>query len=165
MKTVLAPIDFSPASEAVIRSAIALARSIDARLVLLHVIPERRITGGPVSLTLAATDLMVETTKEAVRRLTRLQRALLAEGVTAHVMHARGEPRQCILDHAQELYATYVVMAAHGDPVFDLAVMGGTVAGVLKRHPCPVVIVPHKAASPMRSASRGIEALSLAGVH
>src|SRR5688500_4625739 len=64
MKTVLAPIDFSPATEGVVRAAIALARSIDAGLVLLHVIPELRITGGTVSLTLAATDLMAEEVKD-----------------------------------------------------------------------------------------------------
>jgi hypothetical protein len=57
------------------------------------------------------------------------------------------------------------VMAAHGDPVFDRAVMGSTVAGVLKRHPGPVVIVPHEPTSTKRSAARRSEELQLAEVH
>jgi nucleotide-binding universal stress UspA family protein len=44
MKTVLAPIDFSDISRSVINEAVALARAIDARLVLLHVVRDEGVT-------------------------------------------------------------------------------------------------------------------------
>jgi nucleotide-binding universal stress UspA family protein len=154
VKTVLAPIDFSHASDCVIDSAIALARGLDARLVLLNVIPRTAISGGPVSLTLAAADLVAEAEKDSARRLSRLQRALYDDGVTVHVMQARGDPRQCIIDQAEELHANYVVMAAHGDRAFDPALIGSTTSGVLKHTSCSVVIVPTDGASDTKPPRR-----------
>jgi universal stress protein A len=157
VKTVLAPIDFSHPSEGVVRSAIALARAVGARLVLLNVTSRMSIAGGRVSLSLAAADLAAEAERDAARRLSRLQRSLCDDGVTAHVLHATGDPRQCIVDHAEQLSANYVVMAAHGNRVFDQSLMGGVASGVLRRASCPVVIVPREEGLLRREGGRKVE--------
>ena len=163
MKTVLAPIDFSHASERVVSSAIKLARAVDARLVLLTVVPRVNVEGCTLSLTLAAADLAVEAEKDVARRLTRLQRSLRDDGVTAHVVHVSGDPRSCILEKARELSANYVIMAAHGDHVFDRSILGGTTSGVLRRATCPVVLVPEKE-EPARRVPLNVERRELVGV-
>jgi universal stress protein A len=163
VKTVLAPIDFSHASERVISSAIKLARAVDARLVLLAVVPRVNVEGRTLSLTLAAADLAVETEKDVARRLTRLQRSLRDDGVTAHVVHVSGDPRSCILEKAEELSANYVIMAAHGDRAFDHAMIGGTASGVLRRATCPVVLIPEEE-KPAQRVARKVERPELAGV-
>lgn len=163
MKTVLAPIDLSPTSERVISSAIALARAVDARLVLLTVVPRVNVEGGALSLILAAADLAVEAERDVARRLTRLQRSLRDDGVTAHVVHASGDPRCCILEKAQELSADYVIMAAHGDHAFDRSLIGGTASGVLRRATCPVVLVPEAEESARRTPLK-VERRQLVGV-
>ncbi|HTO02729.1 MAG TPA: universal stress protein [Opitutus sp.] len=163
MKTVLAPIDFSHTSERVISSAIKLARAVDARLVLLNVIPLVRVEGCTMSLTLAAADLAAETEKDVAKRLTRLQRSLRDDGVTAHVAHVSGDPRSCILEQVEKFSANYVVMAAHGDRAFDRSMIGGTAGGVLRRATCPVVIIP-EAEKPAERFTRKVERPELVGV-
>ena len=163
MKTVLAPIDFSHTSERVISSAIKLARAVDARLVLLNVVPRVEVEGCTMSLTLAAADLAAEAEKDVGRRLARLQRSLRDDGVTAHVAHVSGDPRSCILEQAERFSANYVVMAAHGDHAFDRALIGGTTSGVLRRATCSVVIIPDEE-KPVRRPTRKMERLELAGV-
>ena len=163
MKTVLAPIDFSHTCERVISSAITLARAMNARLVLLTVVPRIDVEGCTLSLTLAAADLAVEAEKDIARRLTRLQRSLRDDGVTAHVAHVSGDPRSCILEQAKQLSANYVVMAAHKDRAFDRAIIGGTASGVLRRATCSVVIIPNEE-KPERRAARKLDRLELAGV-
>ena len=44
MKTILAPIDFSKISDPVVKAAANLARSIDGRLILFHVVQPPIIT-------------------------------------------------------------------------------------------------------------------------
>lgn len=163
MKTVLAPIDFSQTSERVISSAIELARAVDARLVLLAVVPRVKVEGCTLSLTLAAADLAVEAEKDVARRLTRLQRSLRDDGVTAHVVHSSGDPRSCILEKAEELSANYVIMAAHGDCAFDRSMIGSTTSGVLRRATCPVVLIPEED-KPAQRVARKVERPELVGV-
>ena len=44
MKTILTPVDFSAISKAVVKSAAELARSLNARLILMHVVQPPVIT-------------------------------------------------------------------------------------------------------------------------
>lgn len=153
MKTVLAPIDFSNVSERVVARAIVFARAVDARLVLLHVVAPVPLIGRNLALTVTGAEWAAEAKKEAAAKLTRLQRSLRDEGVTAHAVHASGDPRECIIEQAERLSANYIVMGSHGHTAFYDLLVGSTASGVLHRATCPVVIVPRAAEATARVAA------------
>lgn len=142
MKTVLAPIDFSAVSRRVIDHAIALARETDARLVLLHVVAPIPIARDNLALAVTGAEYTVAAQKDAAKALSALQRSLRDEGVTAHAIHATGDPREAIVEQAERLMADYIVMGSHGHTAFYDLLVGSTATGVLKHAACPVVIVP-----------------------
>jgi nucleotide-binding universal stress UspA family protein len=142
MKTVLAPIDFSRVSERVIAEAIALARAIGARLVLLHVVAPAPAVGKAPTLIAASEEVATAADREAAKKLTKLQRSLRDEGVTAHAVHVGGDTQKCIIAQAERLSADYVVMGSRGRTAFSALLMGSTASGVLKHASCRVMIVP-----------------------
>jgi nucleotide-binding universal stress UspA family protein len=152
MKTVLAPIDFSNVSEHVIARAIELARATGARLVLLHVVAPFPIFGKNLELTVTGAELAAAAEKTAANKLVKLQRSLRDDGVTAHIVHVRGDPRECIIEQTERLTADYIVIGSHGHTAFYDLLVGSTTSGVLKRASCPVVIVPHGAIESTESA-------------
>lgn len=142
MKTILAPIDFSPASEQVIQEAIRLARVVPARLVLLHVLQPVSRLGRDAALTESGAEFAALVETDAGRRLAQLQRDLMAGGVVAHAIHRRGNPGRCIAQQARRLAADYIVIGSHGhSAVYDL-IVGSTTTRVLKDASCRVMIVP-----------------------
>lgn len=142
MKTVLAPIDFSEISRRVVDEAIVLARAIGARLVLLHVVQLPSLLGTGVIETDLPEGFHLQVEQEAVARLASLQKQLRDEGVTAHVIHQVGPPREKILEQAERLDADYLVMGSHGHGALYELVVGSTTTGILKNAGCPVTIVP-----------------------
>lgn len=163
MKTVLAPIDFSAVSRRVIDHAIALARETDARLVLLHVVAPIPNVRDNLALAVTGAEYTVAAQKDAAKALSALQRSLRDEGVTAHAIHAMGDPRETIVEQAERLMADYIVMGSHGHTAFYDLIVGSTATGVLKHAACPVVIVPPgaRATSAMRPEARAPECASL----
>jgi nucleotide-binding universal stress UspA family protein len=153
MKTVLAPIDFSPVTDRVVTKAIDLARAMDARLVLLHVIGPYSLLGRQLARsTVTGAELTAEAEKRAARRLGTLQRKLRDEGVTAHAVHVSGDPAECILEQAERLSANFIVLGSHGRTALRTLLVGSTAAGVLRGAQCSVVIVP-----PVEVVAAGIE--------
>jgi nucleotide-binding universal stress UspA family protein len=142
MKTVLAPIDFSPISDAVITEAIALARRLAARLVLLHVVQPMPVIPPTFGVEQLGAELPSSASATAARKLRDLQRALLTDSVTAHTIHVVGEPGPRIVEQAERLEADFVVLGSHGHSAFYDLFIGSTANFVLKCAPCPLVLLP-----------------------
>jgi nucleotide-binding universal stress UspA family protein len=145
MKTILAPIDFSPASDGVVEHAIALARATDARLVLLHVVAPIPVAGADLALPVTGGEFEAAAEKSAERKLRQLQRSLHDAGVTSLVIQTVGDARPCILEEAKRLAADYIVMGSRGHSAFYDLLVGSTASGVLHEATRPVVIVPRGA--------------------
>lgn len=142
MKTILAPIDFSAASDHVVAAALGLARAIQGRLVLLHVIPPSPRLGGDAALAECGAEFTLQVETDAHRRLTLLQEELRAAGVAAHAVLRNGPPGQCIVRQAERLSADYIVIGSHGHTAFYDLIVGSTTSRVLKEVTCRVVVVP-----------------------
>jgi nucleotide-binding universal stress UspA family protein len=142
MKTVLAPIDFSPVSLRVIEQATQIARAIGARLVLLNVVPPPPSLASGLDQADLAARVHLQAETEAAAKLSALQKQLRDDGVTAHVVHHVGQPGPGILEQAERLDADYVVMGSHGHGAFYDLIVGSTTTRVLKQARCAVVIVP-----------------------
>lgn len=145
MKTILAPIDFSDASDRVLTEAIALARATDGRLVLLHVVQPLPRLGGDAALAESGAEFASLAEGEANRRLAQLQQELRAEGVAAHAVLRSGAAGPTIVQQAERLAADYVVIGSHGHTAFYDLIVGSTTTRVLKDAGCRVVVVPHGA--------------------
>jgi nucleotide-binding universal stress UspA family protein len=154
MKTILAPIDFSPVSERVVHEAAELARTFDGRVVLLCVVqPPVAVTEYVAMIDVA--QLTAASTKSAAEQLDALEEKLKRQFIKAESVHITGIPVGVILEQADKQEADYIVMGSHGHTAFYDLLVGSTTHGVLARAKCPVVIVPRvKAdAKPRRSAT------------
>ncbi len=153
MKTILAPVDFSAASEAVLLQSIELARALGGRVVLLTVIQPPVITNEYAALMENIGEVMAAGERNAARRLEELAARVRAAQVPVETLQLNGPPVRNILEQAARLPADYVVMGSHGHTAFYDLLVGSTTHGVLLRAPCPVVITPGpKAAKPTRAA-------------
>lgn len=141
MKTILAPIDFSKISEAVVKEAAALARALDARIVLLTVVqPPVVVTEYAGMLDIAELTAAGET--NARRQLAQIEEKLKNDFLSVTSVQVAGAPVAHIIEQADECDADFIVMGSHGHTSFYDLLVGSTTHGVLKRAKCPVVIVP-----------------------
>ncbi len=142
MKTILAPIDFSAISAVVLKSATTLAKDLKGRLVLLHVVQPPVITSEYGAVMANIQEIIAISEKTATRELTRLERRLKAGGVKVSSVLLVGAPVPQILTQAAKLKADYVVIGSHGHSALFELFAGSTASGVLKKSPCPVLVVP-----------------------
>ena len=152
MKTILTPIDFSPVSRKIVDHTIALARALDARVVLLTVLLEpvflEEFAPPPPSIA----RILVGSEKSARRKLAEFEQRLTAAAIPAKTLLLDGSPAERILAEARRLAADYIVVGSHGHSAFFELVVGSTTQLVLRRARCPVLVVP--AARPRQRRGR-----------
>lgn len=142
MKTILAPVDFSPITQAVLESAASLARAVGGRVVILHVAAPAIVPGDGTPMATDASQMHARDSTGSALQLSGLKAALDAGGVEAETVEVGGLPTVQILDQAGVLGADYIVVGSHGHgAVYDLLI-GATTQAILKRARCPVVVVP-----------------------
>ncbi len=139
MKTIIAAIDFSNATKPVVGAAAALARATGARIVLVHVIQPAVITSeySPV-----LGDLAVASENSAVGKLAEWKAGLTTDGLNVETSKLCGQPDACIREEAERLAADYIVIGSHGHGAVYNLVVGSAAGALLKRAPCPVLVVP-----------------------
>lgn len=142
MKTILAPIDFSSATETVVEEAADLARAMEGKVVLLTVLQPPAITNEYSALVDNLAEIMAAGEKNAARRLAEIESKLKAAQVPVETVQLNGPPIRLIVEQAKELGASYIVMGSHGHTALYDLLVGSTTHGVLMRASCPVVITP-----------------------
>ena len=141
MKTILAPVDFSPVTDQVCETAVALAKSLRGRVVLLHSVPPPVIT-SEYGVMLEDIGAMTKTAEKAAAvRLARLRKKLAARAVPVDTVQLLGGPVPHILEQAARLKAAFVVIGSHGHNAFYDLLVGSTTHSVLLKAPCPVVVI------------------------
>ncbi len=141
MKTVLAPIDFSPVSKRIIDEAAHIARAFKGRLVLLHAVNPPIVTQSEF-VTQKAAEVTALTLEAAGRDLKALKASLKVPGLRVETMHLTGFPGETILEQAKKLKADYLVVGSHGHGAFYDLIIGSTTSRILKQATCPVIVVP-----------------------
>jgi nucleotide-binding universal stress UspA family protein len=142
VKTVLAPIDFSSVTDAVIVEAAALARSLSGRVVLLTAIQPPVMTSEYAPFVENLPEITAAGEKSAAMKLGKIEERLAAEAIPVETVQVNGLPVAHIVDQAQKRGADYIVMGSHGHTALYDLLVGSTTHGVLLRAKCPVVIVP-----------------------
>lgn len=145
MKTLLTAVDLSPITPKVIEGAGALASSLGARMVLLHVTEPAAayVPVGAAMDVITAPVPMEPPDLEALKaRLEELAAAVRAKGVTVETVAAVSLPAEEILEQAKKTGADLLVLGSHGHGALYHLFSGSVVTEVLKKSTVPVTVIP-----------------------
>jgi len=157
MKQLVAAVDFSKSTEAVLKQASDLARALEAKLWILHVAsdetmamaydasqfsgfaPEYITMPGDVQL---ARNLSAEEIKREHGQLQGISSSLRETGVDAQAILLKGEAAATIVEKARDLDADMIILGSHGHGLLHKALLGSVSEAVLRRANCNVLVVP-----------------------
>jgi len=157
MKKLLATVDFSKTTDAVIEQAAHLAKALNAQLWILHVTSDEtqamayestQFTGyspefvnmpGDIQL---ARDLCAEEFKREHAQLLGMSAMLRKDGINAQAILIKGDAVQLILEKAAELEAEIILLGSHGHGLLHKVFLGSVSEGVIRNAKCNVMVVP-----------------------
>ena len=145
-KRFLVPIDFSEHSLDAVHAARELVLGLDAELTLIHVLApdkaRRSIAPGhsrpPPSQVMAADPSQGEALKQ-------VRQSLLSDMFDVTLQLVSGEcAAEAIAEQAERMNADFIVMSTHGHSGLSHMLAGSVTEAVIRRAPCPVLVVPPK---------------------
>lgn len=146
MQTILVAIDFSETTAAVIAVGARLATAFGSRLYLVHVVPPDPDFVGYEAGPQTVRDAVAAQSRSQHQELQRLEEGLRSDGVVTTALLIQGATVERLLAEQGRLAADAIVLGSHGHgALYDLLV-GSVAEGVLRRAPCPVVVVPSRPA-------------------
>ena len=136
---ILVPLDFSAYADQALEYAMTLAKALQARLILLHVIHLTPMTmgdmyGSSVEAYLEAIE------SEAQKHMDALRNRVQQEGLEGETAIVQGVPFQLIVDTAANQDVDLIVMGTHGRTGFTHVLMGSMAERVARLAPCPVLV-------------------------
>jgi nucleotide-binding universal stress UspA family protein len=144
MQRLLACIDFSEVTDAVIEQTKIIARLAGAEVRLLHVAaPNPDFVGfeaGPD----AVRKQVARTLRDEHKKLEELVAHLQQENVAATHMMVQGPTVETIIDQARRFEADLVVLGSHGHSALFHLLAGSVTQGVLRETRVPLLVVPAK---------------------
>lgn len=142
-KHLLVPIDGSKLSDKAVTRAVELAKATNARITLVHVVPEypMQIYAEGVSVTMVSRRDFAKAMKdEATKLLDRV--AAKIKDVDVRTLQATGNaPWEAILAGAKKVKADTIVMASHGRRGIASLLLGSETTKVLTHSKIPVLVV------------------------
>lgn len=157
MKTLLAAVDFSSATNLVIEQASRFAEKLEARLWILHVATDEAqpavydslqysdyssdLLSMPGDVQLAR-DLSAEELKREHTELLAISSRLRSSGIDAHAILLKGDVPRLIVEKASQLEAEIIILGSHGHGMLHKALVGSVSESVIRHAPCSVLIVP-----------------------
>lgn len=134
-KTVVVPVDFSPASASAVETALLLAARHEDVHVLHVVLPATAMIYGDVLAFGELTSRLASASEDLASFL--CERG--AAGVTQVVRE--GDPGLMIADYAAEVQADLIVMPSHGYHGVKRLLLGSVAERVLRHANCPVLVL------------------------
>jgi nucleotide-binding universal stress UspA family protein len=132
VERILVPLDLHGLSEAKVPLAVAQAQAFRAEIILLHVCPPERTTGGKIS----------SAEVQARTFLDPLIARLRAEGIPARAVIQWGPPAAAILREVNAQHADLVILGRSMRHGLAQWLLGSVAQEVSARCPCPVLLVP-----------------------
>lgn len=143
-ENVLAAVDFSDTTDAVLAEAARYARALGAKLWLVHVATSRPEFVGYEIGAVYDRQAVADQLHREHRRLHELQDSLHAEGLDVASLLVPGVPAEKIVAEAQRLSTSLIVVGSHGHgALFDL-IAGSACQGVIRHSSVPVLVVPSR---------------------
>jgi nucleotide-binding universal stress UspA family protein len=136
------PTDFSSASGAAFKRAIALAKADKAQLLIVNVLaPPMPISGEGYMPPNLYEDLEASARKYAERKLAALQVKARAASVRASTLVLEGVAHEQIVRAAKSKKADLIVIGTHGRTGLAKLFLGSVASRVVAAAPCPVLTV------------------------
>lgn len=136
--TILVPTDFSEYSRQALSYAEILAKTFDAKIVLIHVIDT---VSYAVTESVQWTEVYARLEATIQPMLDGLIREAEKRGVAAESTLTQGVPYDQIVKTAENVNADLVVMATHGRTGMPHVLLGSVAERVLRLARCPVLTV------------------------
>jgi nucleotide-binding universal stress UspA family protein len=141
IRTLLLTTDFSDTSMRAFEAASTLAGRFGAKILLAYVDEDRLPPLVIEYMAVGVEDILDQQRESAVERLDELARSRFDPSIDVETLVALGTPHVEIVRLAAEREADLIVMATHGRGFISHAILGSTAERVLRRSPCPVLIV------------------------
>ena len=141
----LVPLDCQVHTRDVFDYALALAKKIQARLTLLHILemPAAESAQGYVSVSVA--DYIRQQEVERRRTLDAYAQQAQSAGLRCETVLTHGSPFQQILDGVHHLEVDLILMGTQGRTGLPHMILGSVAEKVVRLAPCPVLVVRGKA--------------------
>ena len=141
---ILVPVDFSQCSSHATREAVELAGRYDATLYLVHVYePPAHWMPTDMFPAPALIEQLVKGHSEKLEVAKKEVEAAGARKVEAQLL--RGVAASEIIEQAERIAADLIVMGTHGRTGLEHALVGSVAEAVVRKAPCPVLVVPSRA--------------------
>ena len=145
---ILVATDFSESSQAAFERAYPLARQLGATLYVLH-IQDGSVLRAAIKEELLSADSTDELLQASVQELVAARFSEMTAGLDrseldVECLSRRGYPKPAIVHYAAEINADMVVIGMRGITAMSTltsAAMGSVAEYVLRRSPCPTVVV------------------------
>ena len=152
MKSILVPVDFSDVTLKVVKAAVYLAKPFQSHITLMHVewsepAPEIIDFGAGPNLVPPPVRDEPEIAELKKKKLTELEELITSVGLTSATIEIQGPPVEQILAQAESGRVDLIVIGSHHHGALYHLIEGGVTEGILGRARCPVLIVPHNAAT------------------
>ena len=143
IKKILAPTDFSPASENALKYALRLSGEFGADITFLHILePVMPLTFEGLSMPSSPPGTESSEAEKSLKALVATARERGISG--AFAMFRRGIASHEIVETAKELNIDLIVIATHGYTGWKHFAIGSTAERVARAAPCPVLVVREK---------------------
>ncbi|MDR3625519.1 MAG: universal stress protein [Ignavibacteriaceae bacterium] len=157
IKKILVPIDFSDYSKRALKYAVNFAKKFNAQLFLIYVV-EPIIYPPDFSMgQIAIPSVDLEMDKRAFEELNKLAEKEIPAELIANTIVKTGKPFIEIIETASEENIDIVIIATHGHTGMEHILFGSTAEKVVRKAPCPVLILrePVKSADSAKEIKKG----------
>jgi len=138
-KRILVPLDFSPTTDLVVRTAAELARATRGRLLLFHVFDRRAVEDVYNLHGLKAEEVRARMKASAETALSRLEKRPWLKGVRREVRFGAGLPPEAIVEAAESWKADLIVLSRRRRSGLAHLLYGRTSDAVVHDAPCAVL--------------------------
>jgi nucleotide-binding universal stress UspA family protein len=167
MRNLLVPVDLSEISLAVVEGASCFGRSLASNLWLLHVAsPPSHSPPFNLDRDLWRMEL-ARGLREHRRQLHEMAEQLRSEHYHVFTRFVTGAVSAVILSEAERLHADLIVMGSHGHGNVYHALFGGVGQKVMRKAPCPVMLVStqkHKSGWQLAGQDAACDSASMPGL-
>lgn len=135
-KTILVPTDFSDGARTALDYACELAKKLDATVHLVHCV-------GPLppEVGITLTQEMFDSLRGSALRAMETLMGSHPGARFGKLQLVQLDPRDGILEIARDVNPDLIVMGTHGRRGFSRLVLGSVAEHVLRRAPCPVLVL------------------------
>lgn len=139
IKTILVPTDFSDGSDEAVQYAAMVARTLKARIILVHAI--QPYTYG-MTETFNLVDHYTALKTIAGPMLEQIRKKVLQLGISVETDLLTGPAHSEIIEKARRAKADLIVMGTHGRTGVEHFLLGSVAEKVVRLSACPVLTVP-----------------------